>query len=79
MCLTELLKKNQSKNFVKKRISLITKYFGGSDPMNELLILNFLLTAVQFHKITYFTKCMKKLIKSKVEGRHVNRKLIATS
>ena len=27
--------KNQNKNFVKKRI---TKYFGGSDPMNELLI-----------------------------------------
>ena len=26
--------KNQNKNFVKKRI---TKYFGSSDPMNELL------------------------------------------
>ena len=36
MCFTELLKKNQNKNFVKKRISWITKYFGGLDPMNEL-------------------------------------------
>jgi hypothetical protein len=27
--------KNQNKNFVKKKI---TKYFGGSDPMNELLV-----------------------------------------
>ena len=26
--------KNQNKNFIKKRI---TKYFGGSDPMNELV------------------------------------------
>ena len=30
-------KKDQNKNFVKKRISWITKYFGGSDPMNELI------------------------------------------
>ena len=27
--------KNQKKNFVKKRI---TKYFGGSDPINELIV-----------------------------------------
>jgi hypothetical protein len=32
-----VLLKNQNKNFVKKKI---TKHFGGSDPMNELIIFN---------------------------------------
>ena len=34
-------KKNKVKKNCKKRISWITKYFGGSDPVNELYVFSF--------------------------------------
>ena len=42
----DVSQKNQNKNFVKKRI---TKYFGGSDPMNELM------TWYSFNLSSFFT------------------------
>ena len=40
--------KNQNKNFVKKRI---IKYLGGSDPMNELVMMHYLFIIVAHRNI----------------------------